>query len=260
MNRVVNFAKRNLKEVLRDPIIYIFCLGFPLVMLILFQILGKYTGGSTPMFELNSLLPAIIMFSYTFVMLTMSLLVSKDRQTSLLKRLYSSPMKPHHFVLGYAVVGIIVGLLQTLVCVIAGAIIAAVSNIEFLTFSQVLLLIVSQLPMLLTNVFLGVLFGTLFNDKSAPGVSSVFISLVGVLGGCWMPIETMGNFEVFCRYLPFYPSVYLGKIITNGNNLLNMPYTFDYMAKMGLIPIFVFMLISIVLSFVVFKKKMVNDK
>ena len=73
MSKILNFSKRNLKEILRDPIIYIFCLIFPLIMLILFQIINKYTGGNTPMFELSSLLPAIIMFSYTFVMLTMAL-------------------------------------------------------------------------------------------------------------------------------------------------------------------------------------------
>ena len=77
MDKIVNFYKRNLKEVLRDPIIYIFCLGFPLVMLVLFQVINRYTGGSTPMFELRALLPGIIMFSYTFVMLTMAKSIHK---------------------------------------------------------------------------------------------------------------------------------------------------------------------------------------
>ena len=67
MSKLLNFVKRNVKEILRDPIIYIFCLGFPLVMLILFTVIGKYSGGNTPMFDLKSLLPGIIMFSYTFV-------------------------------------------------------------------------------------------------------------------------------------------------------------------------------------------------
>ena len=32
------FAKRTIKEILRDPLSYIFCLGFPLVMLIIMSI------------------------------------------------------------------------------------------------------------------------------------------------------------------------------------------------------------------------------
>ena len=260
MDKMINFYKRNLKEVLRDPIIYIFCLGFPLVMLVLFQVINKYTGGSTPTFELRALLPGIIMFSYTFVMLTMALLVSKDRQTSFLKRLYSSPMKAEHFILGYALVGISVGLAQTVICIVTGWVIALISSIEFLSLGQVLLLIVSQLPILLTSVFFGVLFGVIFNDKSAPGICSVFISLGGMLGGCWMPVEQMGDFETFCRFLPFYPSVYIGRVVTNAEKLFQEAYAFDSVASLGLIPITVFMLAGIVLSFVVFKRSMVSDK
>ena len=260
MNRTLNFAKRNLKEVLRDPIIYVFCLGFPLIMLILFQVISKYSQGHTPMFELTSLLPAIIMFSYSFVMLTMSLLVSKDRQTSFLKRLYSSPMKAHQFVLGYVIVGFIIGFAQTIVCVITAFVISLITHTTFVTFANIILLIISQLPILILNIFLGILFGTLLSDKSAPGICSIFISLAGILGGCWMPIETMGSFETFCRILPFYPSIYIGRIITGATQSLNTPYTFNTIAVVGLVTIFAYSTISVVLTCIMFKKNMVSDK
>ena len=260
MDRLFNFSKRNLKESLRDPIIYVFCLAFPVVMLVLFQIIGKYTQGSTPMFELQSLLPAIITFSYAFVMLTLSLLVSKDRQTFFLKRLYSSPMKCYDFVLGYALVGIVIGVIQTVVCIIFGFILAVIDKIAFISFGNLLLLVVSQLPMLFINVFAGILIGSIFNDKSAPGVSSIFISVAGVLGGCWMPLESMGGFERFCRCLPFYPSVYIGRVVTGAKNFFGVTYTFNEIAYLGLLPICIWLLLSIVLSFVVFKNNMVSDK
>ena len=260
MNRTFNFCKRNVKEILRDPIIYIFCLGFPLVMLLLFNILNKYTGNHTPMFEIRALLPAIISFSYTFVMLTLSLLVSMDRQSSFLKRLYSSPMKPQDFALGYALVGVAIGLMQTIICIISGFILSLISGVPFVRFDRLLLLTLSQFPMLLTNVFLGVLLGTVFNDKSAPGICSIFISLSGILGGCWMPVETMGGFESFCRVLPFYPSVYIGRAITQGVTAFGTIYTFDNVALLGFIPIAVFMIASVIFSFIFFKKDMVSDK
>ncbi len=260
MSRTLNFAKRNVKEILRDPVIYIFCLGFPLVMLILFAVIGKYSGGNTPMFHLNSLLPAIIMFSYTFVMIVMALLVSKDRQTSFLKRLYSSPMKSYQFIFGYVIVGFIIGIFQTLICIVSGFIMSLCVGTKFISFFNLLLLIVSQLPILITFVFLGVLFGTIFNDKTAPGICSILISLAGILGGCWMPLEVMGNFEVFCRLLPFYPSVYIGRIVTGGVTALGDVYTFNMIAALGFIPLFGFMIASVVLSCVVFKLQMVSDK
>ena len=58
MNKIVNFFKRNLKELLRDPLIYVFCLGFPIVMLLLFYVINKFTKGNTPTFEIPALLPS----------------------------------------------------------------------------------------------------------------------------------------------------------------------------------------------------------
>ena len=139
-------------------------------------------------------------------------------------------------------------------------IIQLISNVGFISIGNILLLIIAQLPILITNIFLGILFGTIFNDKSAPGICSVFISLAGILGGCWVPIETMGAFEIFCRFLPFYPSVYIGRIITNSTNVLGITYSFNNVAGLGLIPISVFMVASIVLTIIAFKKNMISDK
>lgn len=260
MNKTINFYKRNLKEVLRDPIIYIFCLGFPIIMFLLFFIINDFTNGHTPMFEVLSLLPGIIVFSYSFVMLTLSLMVSKDTQTFFLKRLYSSPMKSYDFIIGYFLVGLFIGILQTVFCIVAGFIISLISNVEFITIPQILLLIVSEFPMLITLIFLGILFGTILNDKSAPGICSVFISLSGILGGSWMPLETMGGFETFCRFLPFYPSVYIGRCITGAKNAFGVVYTFNSVAILGLIPIILFMASSLVLTIIAFNKNMVSDK
>ena len=142
MNRTLNFFNRNLKEISREPLMYVFCIGFPVVMLAIFQIINGYTDGNTPMFNLTALLPAIIMFSYTFVMLTMALIVSKDRQTFFLKRLYASPMKAYEFILGYSLVGLVIGLLQTLVCVLTGWIVSLITNVNYISFGETLLLVV----------------------------------------------------------------------------------------------------------------------
>lgn len=259
MKKTINFSKRNFKELLRDPLVYIFCIAFPLVMLILFHIINHYSHGSTPIFELSSLLPSIIMFSYTFVMLNMALIISKDRQSSFLKRLYSSPMKSQHFIFGYALVGLIIGLIQTIVCIVTGYIISLFSHTEYVPFINILLLVVSQLPILITFIFFGIIFGTIFNDKSAPGLCSIIISMAGMLGGCWMPLDTMAGFENFCRIIPFYPSVYIGRITTVATKTLGEHYIFDNIAIWGVVTIITFMILSIVLAIFIFKKKMTND-
>ncbi len=259
MSRIICFFKRNIKEVLRDSVIYIFCLLFPVAMLLLFNLINSFTGGHTPTFEIKSIVPGVIAFSYTFTMLTLTLLISKDRQTSLLKRLYSSPMKSYDFIFGYAIVGVIIGLLQTIICVITGAIVALCTKVEFISIGDIFLLIATQLPILIFCVFLGIIMGTLFNDKTAPGISSVLISASGILGGCWMPIETMGSFETFARFLPFYPSVYLGRMATSASNALGVVYTFDLFGVISLITVLVYSVVAVVLSIFIFKKSMVSD-
>ena len=168
-------------------------------------------------------------------------------------------MKAYHFVLGYAFVGILIGIFQTIICIISGLIIALISNVQFISFGEVLLLMASQLPILIINVFLGVLFGSILSDRSAPGVCSVVINLSGMLGGCWMPIESMGNFFLFCRILPFYPSVYLGRIVTGATTIVGDAYTFNSVALLGLIPIVICLIFSVCFSFIIFKKKMTSD-
>lgn len=43
----------------------------------------------------------------------------------------------------------------------------------------------------------------LLSDTAAPGVSSILISASGILGGAWMPIESMGGFMIASSFLPF---------------------------------------------------------
>lgn len=261
MKKTIVFMRKNILEMLRDPIIYIFCLGMPVAMLILFQVINSFTAVAIETFKPSSLIPGIMMFSYTFVMLTMSLIISKDRQTALLKRLYSSPLKPYNYVLGYAIPGFMVGIIQSIICLLTGFIICSIQKVEFIPFSSCLLLIVALVPILIFCVFLGILIGSVLNDKAAPGIVSIFISASGILGGAWMPLDTMGGFEVFCRWLPFYPSVYLGRIITGA--LFSdgfTPYTFNNTSLIGLITVLIYMVVVVILSFVFFKKQMTSEK
>ena len=260
IKRTFILIKRNFKEMIRDPLSYVFCLGFPIIMIILFQVINRFTNGNTPIFNNASLIPGIMVFSFTFVMLTMTLLVSKDKQTALIKRLYISPVKPFEFILSYAFCGFVIGIIQAILCVFTGFILSLIMQSSYFSFGASILLILSQLPILLICIFLGILFGSLLNDKSAPAVTSIFISASGILGGAWMPLDTMGGFETFCRFLPFYPSVYIGRTITGAlHTYPSTPYVFDNVAYLGLIPIGIFLILGITFSVLVFKKQTTTD-
>ena len=213
MKRTRIFARRCLKETLRDPLSYVFCVGFPVVMLIIFRLLAHYTNGQASWFELPYLTPGIIVFSYTFVMLYTAILVAKDKSSSFLVRLFASPMKPGEFLLGYALPSVAIGLLQNTACFITATILGILDG-SLISLAEMIQVSIALLPMLCFFISLGILFGTCFSEKAAPGVASVIISVAGFLSGAWMPLEDMGGLSTFASCLPFYPAVRIGRAFT----------------------------------------------
>lgn len=266
-NKALIFAGRNIKEMARDPVIYVFCVAFPVAMLVLFVVINSFTNGTTPVFEFPSLLPGVITFSFSFIMLAECLLVSKDKTTSLLKRLYTSPMKKSDFVSGYFFPAAIVGIIQMIVCIFTGFILSLIVGSGYPDFQKCLLLALEQLPSLLINIFTGIAIGCLLNEKSAPAITSVFISASGILGGAWMPLDAMGGFEVFCRFLPFYPSIYLGRIITGAahtptdfaSGTIPKLYAFDDVGIISLVMLSVYLVFSIAFAIFAFGRTMKKD-
>lgn len=262
MKNILIFAKRNFLEMLRDPIIYIFCLGMPIFMITLFQIINNFMNTDFSYFNLKTLIPGIMMFSFSFIMLLVSLLVSKDKATAFLKRLYISPLKSKDFILGYALCCFVIGIIQEILCVFTGYIFSLFSNDSYFSFIESILLILEMIPILIFFIFFGILLGSLLNDKAAPGITSIVITLSGILGGAWMPLDTMGKFETFCKCLPFYPSVYLGRVITKATHSIKdytNPIIEQYVLKGNelfyfLLPIILYTLLVIILSFIAFKR------
>lgn len=215
-SRTLLFAGRTTKEILRDPLSFTFCLGLPVVMLAAMYLMF---GSSAPeQFALGQLTPGIAVFSNAFAMLYMTLLVSRDRATAFLCRLYTSPMRSGDFVAGYALPGVVIGLGQLVVCYLAAALLGmATSSTDWIHPAGMLLAIFAALPMLVAYVFIGILFGCLFSDKAAPGLSSIIISAGGFLSGAWAPIEMLSEgIQTVCRCLPFYPAVLCGRTLLSG--------------------------------------------
>ena len=123
--RIRLFTVRTLREILRDPLSFVICLGVPLVLLVAMYALFSPTE---PWVTLDMLTPGIAVFSGAFAMLYMALLVSRDRATWFLTRLYSSPLTDGDFVLGYALPGILIGAGQLVICWAASAVTGLVAG------------------------------------------------------------------------------------------------------------------------------------
>ena len=112
------FASRCGKEIIRDPLTMGFGLGFPIILILLFSIINKSIppeAGNT-LFEINNLTPGMIVFGFSFISLFSATLISKDRTSSYLLRLYASPLKSKDFILGYSIPLLFIGLAQSAIC------------------------------------------------------------------------------------------------------------------------------------------------
>lgn len=209
MNKISAFSVRNFKEIIRDPLSYIFCLGFPLVMLVIMTVINDGIPPETGMtiFRIDNLAGGIAVFGLTFVMLFTCLNVAKDRSGAFLVRLYATPMRSGDFILGYMLPTSLVAVLQIVITLAASLIVSLIVGVE-LNALGLLLALLSLLPTMVMMIAFGLLFGTLFNEKAAPGLCSIVISLASFLGGVWFDADSLGGVMLkICEILPFYHAV-----------------------------------------------------
>lgn len=250
--KFIYFAKRNIIELLRDPISYIFCLAFPLIMLVVMSIVNESIPAEANMtvFQIQNLAPGIVVFSFSFTMLFTTLQISKDRSTAFLMRLYASPMKPTSYIIGYTLPMLIIALCQCLITYICAFVIAVIGGNSLSVAG-----LAASIPLLIPSAFmfigLGIVFGSLFNDKAAPGISSILITMVSMLGGVFMDIDGMGGvLKDVAQVLPFYHNVKLPRLAISGNweDVIN-----------SLCISLIYTVIVFVIAVLVFKSKMKKD-
>ena len=248
------FAKRNLIEVYRDPLSWIFCIAFPIVMLIIMSIVNSAIPkeGMT-LFRIDNLAGGIAIFGQMFIMLFTAIAVAKDRNGAFLTRLYSSPMKSGNFVWGYILPMLLTAVIQVCVSLVAAVVISLISDYS-LNIAGLLLAVVAVIPSALMFSSIGLLFGTFFNEKAAPGLCSIIISLGAMIGGIWFDVEGVGGFMYkLGRCLPF---LYATKLARAAINL-------DFGVKEFLIPLGVVVFAATILTVfasIVFNSKMHADQ
>ncbi len=218
--RAIVFAKRNLKELLRDPLSYIFCLGFPIVMLLVMTAINGILPSDAGMtiFSIENLTPGVAVFGLSFVMLFASLSVSKDRSGAFLIRLFSSPLTASDFIAGYALPLLIMAIGQLAIIFICGAIVGLIDGTR-LSLVGSLLSSLSLLPIAVFFIGIGIFFGTILGEKAAPPCSSIIISLCGILGGIWFDISVIpedNSLGIISRALPFSHAVTLAHDLSVG--------------------------------------------
>ena len=212
MRRIFTLTNRNIKEILRDPLSLIFMVALPLFMELLFYFLFH---SLTSQFEMKYLAPGIVVFSQAFLTLFTGLLLSTDKNTSFLTRLYVSGAKSYEFIFGYALSVLPIAAAQSILFFLVGGIIDA----SIFGISMLFAIILSCFFTSLFFIACGILFGSICNEKSIGGISSIVIVGQSVLSGMWFPVEGLsGAMVAFMKALPFRNATTLIQNTLNGIN------------------------------------------
>lgn len=209
--RMMTFAKRCTKEILRDPLNLAFGLGFPLVLLFLLSAIQANIP--VDMFEINTLTPGITIFGLSFITLFSATLIAKDRESALLQRLYTTPLTGIDFILGYMLPILPIALGQTLICYLAAIPLGLTLNVN------VIYAIIGIIPMAIFNIALGLLCGSLLGVKQVGGICGALLTnLSAWLSGVWFDLNLVGGFFMkIANALPFVHAVELEKALFHGN-------------------------------------------
>jgi ABC-2 type transport system permease protein len=209
--KMLTFAKRNMMEMVRDPLNLCFGLGFPLVLILLLSAIQANIP--VALFEIQHLAPGIAVFGLSFITLFSATIISKDRGSSFLQRLYTTPLKASDFILGYTLPVIPVAVAQGIICYV----VAIILGLDFSV--NILYAILFIIPISILFIALGLLFGSILTDKQVGGVCGALLTnLSAWLSGIWFDLELVGGvFKKIAYALPFVHAVELQRAVISGN-------------------------------------------
>jgi len=216
--RLLTFARRCTKEILRDPLNLLFGLGFPIVLLLLLSAIQANVP--VPLFQIESLAPGISVFGLSFITLFSATLIAKDREGALLERLYTTPLKSWDYILGYMLPVIPMAIAQSIVCYLIAVVLGLPITIN------ILYAVFMIVPTAIFYIALGLLCGSIFNVKQVGGICGALLTnLSAWLSGVWFDLELVGGaFRKIANLLPFVHAVELEKAMIVGTFTDALPH------------------------------------
>ena len=235
--RTMAFSTRNAREITRDPLTFVFGIVLPVLLIAMIRALTNAIGGANPAFAMDNFAPGMAVFSLTFVMLFSSMLVSGDRASAFLARLFASPLRASDYILGYSLPVFVIGLLQAAVCLLVALPFGLVPN-------NLPAAMVSLIPTVVLMTGLGLFLGTALTDKQSGGIFPIVINVATLMSGTWFELKLIGGWFAAISYaLPFAHAVDAARLALKGDfqgALPHMGWVLLYAAAVYALAVWIF--------------------
>jgi ABC-2 type transport system permease protein len=188
--RFMVLAKRNFKEMYRDPLHIGLTIGLPVLMLLVFQAIPDW-------FSTAFLAPGIALMGFALLTDSSGMILARDRERALLSRMLTAPLRASDFISAYSLPYLLVAIIQI-------AVVFAIAGLLGLEISgNVGLVLLILFVMSVGYIGLGMILGSLFTYTQAP-IVWVVVMLLTVFGGAWMDLEEIGGvIQSTMNALPF---------------------------------------------------------
>ncbi len=235
--KMMALAARNGKEIVRDRLNLAFGIGFSVILLLLLSAIQRNVP--VELFSIGQLSPGVAVFGLSFISLFSAVLLAKDRSNSFMLRLYTSPLRARDFILAYTLPLLPIALSQIAVCFMVSFFLGL--PVSF----RVLAAIGVMIPAALLFIALGLLCGSLFNEKQVGGLCGALLTnLCGWLSGTWFDLKMVGGtFEKVAEIFPFVHAVRAARAAIAGDWQAIFPdfwWVMGYAAAFLAVSVFVF--------------------
>lgn len=243
--RLMAFASRNSKEIVRDRVNVALGIGFPVVVLLLLTAIQANVP--VDLFVIDKLIPGIAVFGLSFISIFSGMLIAKDRGTSFLLRLFTTPMSASDYIMGYTFPLVPLAIVQILICFIVAFFLGLAVS------ANVLLSILVLVPTAILFIGIGLLTGSIFNEKQVSSICGALLTnLSAWLSGTWFDLNLVGGwFKTISYALPFAHAVDAGRAAIAGDYASIMPHLWWVIGYAAVI---------VIIAVIVFRKKMSNDQ
>ena len=242
IQRVLALVKMELLKLIREPAILFLNLLFPAILTLVFGLaFGGIGGGDTAIFDMMA--PGLFAYACIFLIMTVAMSFTEDRESGLLKRINVTPTTSSQFIGSHIITNMIIAVIQLVIVFLLSLVMGFRPNVDVL---GVVMAFIFMLLLSLCSVGLGLITASISKSSGAAvGLSFIFILPQMFFGTFIQPTEATQGIAAFL------PSYYVTKAITTIFNGVS-PFAVEILMQLGIIALM--SIVIVILGIFLFKK------